>query len=926
MTNFQIEFSVSPWLLLLLIPALVLTFLPYFRMAKKYRRNRNRIISIILHLVIMLLSVCVLSGMFFSYDVPNTDSELILLVDSSFSGADAQSERDNFVRSVLDSSNSACKVGIVTFGFNQVYAAELGLDADRVYSDYLAAAKPDDSATDIAAALTYTSTLFTNKENAKIVLLTDGVETDGNALTVIRSIAADGIRVDTAHFPTAHADEVLILGVTLPEQNILVGEEFEMTLTVQSSYQGNATVQLFDTDENAGSVPYAFTRGVQNIPIKHTFATPGLHSLRFQVTGEGDTIKQNNDYYTYIDMVVHDRILILESVPGEADTLKGMLDRETDEFNNLYDVDVFEISDIENVPATPEEMCLYDQIILVNIARGDMPDLFEDNLYTYVDKYGGGLLTVGGHERTADGGYVMDANGNPVAHAYDRTDMKDSKFQELLPVQAIDYTPPLGVVIVIDRSGSMASDTSAGMSALELAKAGATECLSVLQERDWVGIMTLEDSYEQLLDMTPMTQKRRAQNAIDSILEANGGTMFRPALERAYMALSLLNSVERKHVILITDGQAADSLDDGTYPYGEVIDYYYSTFGITLSIATIGDEGNEEILAATERGHGTYYPIKAAEVSQLPALMVQELTLPEIKAVVYEPYQPKINRYTSAVSGIRQEDIPVLNGFFGTRAKADAEVALMGEYVPVYAQWKFGKGNVGSFMCDLNGYWSSDFVGGEGREVGFRFVNNVVASLFPVEDIRPKDISVQFLEDNYTTQASVYYSEPVGENETVEVTITSPPAEGSAESVIQTIALDREEAFSRFTFVITRPGIHRVDIVRKDANGAVVSSLTAYKAFSYSEEYNIFVDEEAELVLVSSIAEGGGGKVVTNPSEVWEGFLEGIHKIVDPRLPFMIAAIVLFLLDIAVRKFKFKWIHELVRERRAKRQLTQRET
>jgi len=32
----------------------------------------------------------------------------------------------------------------------------------------------------------------------------------------------------------------------------------------------------------------------------------------------------------------------------------------------------------------------------------------------------------------------------------------------------------------------------------------------------------------------------------------------------------------------------------------------------------------------------------------------------------------------------------------------------------------------------------------------------------------------------------------------------------------------------------------------------------------------------------------------------------------------IIAAIVLFLLDVAVRKFKFKWIHEIIRERKEK--------
>jgi hypothetical protein len=38
----------------------------------------------------------------------------------------------------------------------------------------------------------------------------------------------------------------------------------------------------------------------------------------------------------------------------------------------------------------------------------------------------------------------------------------------------------------------------------------------------------------------------------------------------------------------------------------------------------------------------------------------------------------------------------------------------------------------------------------------------------------------------------------------------------------------------------------------------------------------------------------------------------------DPRVPLIIIALVLFLLDIAVRKFKWKWIHELVRARKEK--------
>ena len=58
MYNFRISFE-NPWHLLLLIPALFLTFFFYFRSAKKYRRNRNRITSIVLHLLVTIFSISV---------------------------------------------------------------------------------------------------------------------------------------------------------------------------------------------------------------------------------------------------------------------------------------------------------------------------------------------------------------------------------------------------------------------------------------------------------------------------------------------------------------------------------------------------------------------------------------------------------------------------------------------------------------------------------------------------------------------------------------------------------------------------------------------------------------------------------------------------------------------------------------------------
>ena len=87
----------------------------------------------VLHLVIMVFCITVLSGMYFTYDTPNTNNEVLILVDMSYSNSDNSDMKDDFVKSVIDESASQYRVGVVTFGYNQVYAAPFSTDTEEVY-------------------------------------------------------------------------------------------------------------------------------------------------------------------------------------------------------------------------------------------------------------------------------------------------------------------------------------------------------------------------------------------------------------------------------------------------------------------------------------------------------------------------------------------------------------------------------------------------------------------------------------------------------------------------------------------------------------------------------------------------------------------------------------------------------------------------
>ena len=166
MTNFSVNFT-NAWWLLLLIPAFALTLISYFKLNKRYRFTRNRIVSIVMHLIVMVLSIALLAGMTMEYYTPNTETEVILLVDSSYTQDDTRDDVDDFIREVVYGCDSMYKLGIVKFGYDQVYAVKLTNDMNKAYSEYLSAPEPDTTATDLSSALSYAASLFTRPDASK---------------------------------------------------------------------------------------------------------------------------------------------------------------------------------------------------------------------------------------------------------------------------------------------------------------------------------------------------------------------------------------------------------------------------------------------------------------------------------------------------------------------------------------------------------------------------------------------------------------------------------------------------------------------------------------------------------------------------------------------------------------------------------------
>ncbi len=967
MSNFQINFTL-PWLLLFLIPALVFTLWPYFRLAKKYRRTRNRVISMVLHMVFMGMVFLLLAGMTLSYDIPNKENEIMLVVDASYSNAQSTDAKNEFVEKVLDEAGDRFKIGIVKFGFDQVYAAELSNDTRDMYQRYLRSEEVDDSATDIAAAMNFAKSQFKNPATAKIILISDGVETDGDAILAAQMAAADGIRVDTVSFPSdapGAADnrpEIEILDVAFPDHNITTRETVNIKLTLQSSSATTVNVTLNDDRKGAAeSAEYELKEGIQDVTFNYTFGLPGQHRLSFDITAEADTVTQNNTYISYIKLEMPSKILLLEKYENEARSLYNMLisDRDFIEADAYVDIeDRIKVVNIDKnpelVPKSVDEMRAYDQIMLVNISNEDMfaanmpkvtnandeiTQSFTDMLKEYVEDYGGGLFVAGGSDPTKTDDY-----GNPIPHAFNREDMATEKaktYADMLPVVAEDYAPPVGVMLIVDRSGSMwTSKNDSGETYLQLAKNAAVAALDAFTYRDYIGVMALEDDGYLLLDLTSVQNKNYIASAIRGIdINYNASnTYFAPAMERAGALLTSHGEIAKRHIILITDGAPGDRLepkDDDDYAYGPIVKKYYEQQGITLSVIYIKKENDQtnkvmETVVGEDYGHGSYLEVDPNEKDPRNSINtklradIENYT--KVKDIYQEPYNPRVVKHDASImQGITTEleaKIPKLGLFFGTRAKNDEDIVLMAPYVPLYSQWKYGKGMVGAFMTGVKGEYSDQFMADTLEDgtinPGKTILMNIVKNLMPIEDLRVHEISVKLIENNYGNRLDIFTN--LKEDETLDVRVKSPNEYNDREAEGTKIDTDSVEGMGLSgTFTATEPGVYTIIVTKKDKNGnAVGESYEFKKAFSYSAEYNMFVEEAQSAAFMTQITTNGRGNTLVEAHEVFMEFETAIHKEIDPRLLFIILAIIVFLLDIAVRKFKFKWPHEIVRDYKEK--------
>lgn len=840
------DIEVSRAYAFILIP-IILVFM-YIVLKKFKNLKRKNLVNLISRILVIIFIVCAMADITLSIKGKNIST--IFILDVSDSMSTFKEKGIEFIDKALEEMPKNNKAGVVVFGDNA--SVDKVMDNKKEYSGIKSA--PLKSATNIEEAINTSFSLFDKNASKRIVLITDGEENKGDLLNSVVLLNKENIDLKVYKVSNESGNEVYVESVKVPD-NISIGEEFTVTTTIESNVQTKGKLTLFSGRDKKAEEEVEIQKGTNTFVFKDVQTTGGFKNYRVLIEADEDTNGINNEYSCFTNVIAPPNILVIQ---GKENSALGVIETLKNTSCN------YNIVSPNSAPRNLNELLEYKTIVLCDVHKDDLNSGFMDNIESYVKDYGGGVVTFGGENSYALGGY------------------KNTSLEKILPVnmdkKGKNEVPPISISLIIDKSGSMSSGNGE-VSKLTLAKEAAMNALDSLRESDEINVIAFDDTYQNVVEMQSASNIKNIKEMIGGIT-VGGGTSIYPALEQGYKAQ--LNSKGKiKHIILLTDGEDSFSLSNYISLVNDI-----KNEGITLSTVSVGEDANESLLQAlANQGSGRYY--HTDKYTDIPRIFAREVLLSAGTYIINEEFTPSISSNSEILSGINtKEGIPNLKGYIGTSIKENAtEILTSNHDEPILASYRYGIGKTVSWTSDINGQWSSDYLT---WNKGAQLIKNAIYWTIPeLSDEGKLSISqegnealIEFYNDSNLEGSKIkaIYNSESGSNGEIELTEEEPG------KYIGKVKLD-EIGFYNFN-------------VREEKDGEIINNYTGAFSLQYSDEYKFNKNKDKVKTLVSEV----NGKFINNSKDVFKGELKEAYKKINLSNIFLIFALVLFFLDIVYRR------------------------
>jgi len=212
--------------------------------------------------------------------------------------------------------------------------------------------------TDLAAAIRLGTAAFPETGQKRLVLLTDGNENVGDAMSAVLAAKPLGVSVDVLPMGVSRANDVSVQKLQIPPR-LKKSQSFEVKIFVQTEQAQAATVRLYRNDQYLGEQKVELAAGKNLFTFPQTLSEPGFYSYDVRVDAPGDPLPQNNRATGFSTVVGEPRILIVSADPEQDKQLAAAMKSSRLEIK---------LVGISQFPATLAEMQSYDAIFISNLS------------------------------------------------------------------------------------------------------------------------------------------------------------------------------------------------------------------------------------------------------------------------------------------------------------------------------------------------------------------------------------------------------------------------------------------------------------------------------------------------------------------------------------------------------------------------------
>ena len=844
----------SPRLLLLAVPLLALLLWIENKSAHPMEGARKKALLLV-RAVLLLLALLALAGP--ARVVKSDRRAVVMVVDHSQSlGETGLSEALKEAKELQSNLGSHVETSMVALGDEAALIPPESSRAARAQWQ-----EAHGSQTHLQGAVEFGKALFPAGTSRHLVLISDGHETRGSLITAAREAAVAGIRIHAVPVAGPRKPDVRVRDLIPSRVRLHEGATLRLTATVESTMSGQGSIKLFENGIEVERKPVELIEG-KPLQTIFTRTPPVRNTYKYRAVVEGfagDSLPGNNDALAIVEVRGRLRLLLCEGEPAEAQMLVQAMEKEGIQMEGRGP---------GQVPTSLEELAGYDGVVLSDIAARQVGEAAMAAIREYVDKLGGGLVMIGGPNSFGVGGYYRTPIDDALPVRLKSPDEEEKQSSAL--------------AIVMDRSGSMAGEK------LETAKSAAVAAAEVLGRNDSIGVFAFDSEAHVVTPMTRVTSTAAIAGQIAG-LTSGGGTNLEPAFRVAREQLQRTKA-RIKHMIILTDGQTSGS------GY-EAMASQCRAEGMTVSTVAIGEGSFVGLLQAiAASGGGQAY--STTDVASITRIFTQDTLMHTGRMIREEPFQANLVEAHPMLAGFKTlEDAPALLGYVKTIRKATAQVPLVTEAGdPLLAHWRFGLGKVTAFTSDSKSRWASLWIS---RWPGFsRFWGQVLRETARPPQGQRMDIRTEMLGDEAQVEVDLMEDAASRVNNasvTAEVFFVAADALGAPLKPVAQMAL-RQSGPGLYDgrFRPDQPGVY---LVRAQSGADMVAAGLVHHPAS---EASLGTVNEKLLAEATKIT---GGQML-KPGEVPDLGQAEATQFVELWPPLVIALLLLFLVDVAIRRWE----------------------